>query len=248
MIELDSIVSQWVRVGAKLGSAPAKRSPDIERLIVRSASVMQDMPRLHRMMIAWLIRYGELTSRHRLAELARKITSPLTSATLGFTLARTKRVTHSDHFNLAISACQPLPRPQPLFEAFQRSSAMVAFAEETTCPLALEWGLWAPEEKDLSVHLYHDAIRPTKWIMKNNPPLKIRALFSGKLQASILVTLQADPATGKSESALARAVGATRVAIRKALAHLELCQLIERKRGKYTTAITIIPHPSLGLM
>ncbi len=86
MNRLDMILSQWIRLGAKFGGTSAKRSPDIERLIVESASVMLDMHRLHQVMITWLIRFGELTARHRLGVLARLVTSPFASAALGFTL------------------------------------------------------------------------------------------------------------------------------------------------------------------
>jgi DNA-binding GntR family transcriptional regulator len=73
--------------------------------------------------------------------------------------------------------------------------------------------------------------------MSNNPSLHKRAIFSGKLQASILVTLETDPSAGRSESALARACGATRNAIRDALDHLELCQFVQRKTAKGLVAI-----------
>ena len=57
-------------------------------------------------------------------------------------------------------------------------------------------------------------------------------MFGGKLPASILATLEEDPLAGRSESCLARACRATRRAIRDALGHLELCQLVKRQQQK----------------
>ncbi|MBT3279648.1 MAG: hypothetical protein HN909_06955 [Phycisphaerales bacterium] len=240
--KLDATLSRWVRLGAMFGVGPCAEEPDLDELIVDSASVMQRMPRLHAVMVSWLIRYGELTCRHRLARMARQISSPLQSAALGFSLSYAKEHSRSDHFNLVLEACAPLKTPEPLFDVYRENGQLRQMAAQSSSLLAIRWGLWSPEER-----LSDDAIRPAKWIMNCNPSLQLRALFRGKLPASILATLQHTPEAGHSESALARALGVTRRATREALDHLELCQLAVRTRGKHTTRIELLPRPALGL-
>ena len=122
------------------------------------------------------------------------------------------------------------PKPRPLFETYRRNSAMVALARKQADPLGRQWNLWAPPERE-----YEDAIRPSEWIIRKNPSLKLRATFGGQLAASVLITLKCNPDAGASESGLARRCKATRCAVRDALDHLSLCQLIRRRRvGNFT--------------
>jgi hypothetical protein len=159
--------------------------------------------------------------------MANRIEIPKQSAALGFTLSLARKQSGSDHFNYAIKRCRPLAEPQALFEIDRQNEKLIELAKRYSCELGKQWGVWAQEER-----LYDDAIRPTDWIMQKNPSLKTRAVFGGKLQASILATLEVSPQAGRSESALARACLATRKAIRDALDHLELCQLVARKYDK----------------
>jgi hypothetical protein len=232
---LDKIISRWVRLGAAFGATPARKTPDIEQLLVGTAWVMPQFARLHSMMISWLVRYDRLVCRHRLAALARRIESPQQSAALGLTLTLCRNHAESDHFNQAIKACKPLDPPMPLFDIDRQNEKFIALAKKLSCPEGHRWGLWTPQER-----LYDDAIRPHSWIMTKNPSLHKRAIFSGKLPASILVTLESDPSSGQSESALARACGATRNAIRDALDHLELCQFVQRRTVK--GLVSILPE------
>jgi hypothetical protein len=231
-LSLERILSRWVRLGAAFDSPAARKTPDIEQLLVETAHVIPQFARLHSMMISWLTPYRRLVCRHRLAALAGQITSPQQSSALGLTLTLARNHAESDHFNLAIKACKPLRAPIPLFDIDRQNDKFIALARKLSCPEGRQWGLWTPPER-----LYDDAIRPHSWIMRNNPSLHIRAVFSGKLPASILATLESDPSAGRSESALARACGATRNAIRDALDHLELCQLVQRKTLKGLVSI-----------
>ena len=224
---LEKIISRWVRLGAAFNAPPARKTPDIERLLVETALVMPQSARVHSMMISWLVRYRQLVCRHRLAALTRRIESPQQSAALGLTLTLARNCAESDHFNLAVKACKPLAPPMPMFQIDRRNKKFAALARKLSCDEGRRWGLWTPKER-----LYDDAIRPHSWIMRKNPSLHNRAVFGGKLQASILVTLESDPSAGRSESALARACGATRNAVRDALDHLELCQFVQRKTLK----------------
>jgi hypothetical protein len=205
---------------------------DTPVLLIDTAAVVPQFARLHSMTVSWLLSYEKLVCRHRLAVQAREMTSPLQSATLGYTLSMVRDIGSTAHFNLAINACESLSEPQPLFDVYSKNPRLQDVARDSSTPLAKKWGLWAPEDR-----LYTDAIRPTVWIMSNNPSLKSRAIFQGKLQATIMETIKADPDAGKSESSLARACGATRVAVRDALDHLELCRLITRQRAGHSVSI-----------
>ncbi|MDP6544402.1 MAG: hypothetical protein QGH60_10450 [Phycisphaerae bacterium] len=229
---LGKVLSGWVRLGAAFSVPTARKTPDIEQLLVETARVMPQFARVHSMMISWLVRYRRLVCRHRLAVLAERIESPEQSAALGLTLTLARNCAESDHFNLAIKACKPFAPPIPMFHIDRQNDKFIALAGKLSCKEGRQWGLWTPQER-----LYDDAIRPHSWIMQKNPSLHNRAIFSGKLPASILVTLEDDPSTGRSESALARACGATRNAVRDALDHLELCQLVQRKSLKGLVSI-----------
>lgn len=229
---LERILSRWVRLGAAFNAPPARKTPDIERLLVETARVMPQFARVHSMMISWLMRCRRLVCRHRLAALAEQIESPEQSAALGLTLTLTRNYAQSDHFNLAVKACKPLAPPMPMFDIDRQNGKFIVLAKKLSCQEGRQWGLWTPKER-----LYDDAIRPHSWIMRKNPSLHNRAIFSGKLQASILVTLESNPSAGRSESALARACGATRNAVRDALDHLELCQFVQRKTLKGVVSI-----------
>ncbi len=235
MTDLDRLLSQWTRLGAMFNVRPARRTPDIEQLLIDTMSFIPVFARLHPMTVSWLRRYYRLVCRHRLAVLANAIDDPRQSAVLGYVLTKAKQESHVDHFNLAIKACRPLSKSQPLYDVYRRNSTMIALAKKQSEPMGKKWHLWAPPER-----VYEDAIRPAEWVMSKNPSLKPRADFGGKLPASILVTLQNDPDAGKSESALSRACQATRSALRDALDHLELCRLINRRRVGNTTHVLLL--------
>jgi hypothetical protein len=76
-------------------------------------------------------------------------------------------------------------------------------------------------------------------VMRDNPDLHYRAIFSGGLKASVIVSLIHATEFGISESALAKNCGVTRKALRDALEHLEFCQLICRESTAARTKITL---------
>lgn len=234
MSDLDAIQVCWTRLGAMFNVKPASRTPDIESLLLDTARVIPQQARLFAMTASWLVRYHRLICRHRLAALVDVLGEPTASATVGYLLSTVRHHTHSDHFNLVLKRCKPLGKPIPLYNTYRRSPALAAIAKDTCDPIAQPWGLFAPPER-----LYDDALRPSDWIMRHNPSLRRRAIFNGQLAASILVTLEVNPETGRSESALARACLATRCAVRDALDHLELCQFIVRNRVGNTAPILL---------
>jgi hypothetical protein len=169
--------------------------------------------------------------------MAAGIQAPDMSATLGLLLDFARTHTRTAHFNAAIANCHATNDPKPLFDVDRTSPAMARLAKAEACALSRRWGLWT-DEPDRKM----DAIRPTQWVMGNNPDLRYRAIFNGNLRASILACLASDPSCGQSESALARACGSTRVALREALDHLELCGLVTRKSTGWRNVIEAGPN------
>ena len=235
--QLDEILSDWARLGVLFGASPARQTPDVERLLLETVRVMPCFARLLPCCMTWLTQYEHLVAKHRLSQLAREIQDSDLSASLGLMLDFARWHTGTDHLNIVIACCRPSDSPRPLFDVDRTSPAMARLAKAEACALSRRWGLWT-DEPDLKM----DAIRPAKWLMSNNPDLQYRAIFSGNLRASILASLGSDPECGQSESALARACGATRPALRDALDHLELCGLVTRKSTGWRNVIEVGPN------
>ena len=223
-MDVDSIFCQWARLGIAFHAPGSDETPDIERLLIETASVVPMEPRLLPTCATWLMRYYRLICRHRLAGLAAQIPETDVSATLGLLLDTAKELTNTDHFNLAIKFCTPLKIPKPLFAVDRLSESLALSAQRNSSPMGCRWGLWCE-----AIALKEDAIRPLAWVMEQNPSLKWRAVFGGNLRASILEILSADLHAGQSESLLARRCHATRKAVREALDHLEFCRLVFRR-------------------
>lgn len=220
----NRILRQWMRLGIMFNVQASDNTPDIENLLVDTASMLQTMPRLLPACVSWLMRYYRLVCRHRLIGMTAKIQDVETSATLGFLLEIVKEKTQTDHFNIVIKHCTPIQAPRPLFKVDRMSGALAQMAEQKSSLLGVRWGLWCEK-----VELKEDIIRPLSWVMEQNPTLQWRAVFGGNLRASILEILTTDRQAGQSESMLARRCHATRKAVREALDHLEFCRLVLRQ-------------------
>ena len=220
----DIVLTGWCKLGVMFNVSPAKNTPDIENLLIDTAAVLPQNARLLPVAVTWLCKYYRLVCRHRLAGFAAKIVDGDVSAALGLILDIVKSKTGIDHFNLAIKQCQPAKISKPLFIFDRKTKKLSLLARAESSDMARKWGLWCSQ-----VQLKNDAVRPIKWIMAHNPPLKQRAIFGGNLKVSILESLARDSQAGQSESALSRYCYATRKAIREALDHLEFCQIIRRE-------------------
>jgi hypothetical protein len=219
----DLILAHWNRLGIMFNVRPAKQTADIEKLLIETAAIIGQNARLLPAVASWLCRYHRLVCRHRLAKFASEINSPETLAVLGFMLSYVKDKISTDHFNVAIKHCKKNETPLPLFYVDRKSKGMAMLAKSNSCDLAGQWGLWCDE-----VEFRDDIIRKAQPMLKQNPILKYRALFSGQLKASVLETIVHCPQSANSEVALAKACGVTRKALREAVEHLEFCQLVRR--------------------
>lgn len=229
---IEVVLSQWARLGVLFNVAPARRTPDVEALLVVTARVLPGDARLLATVVTWLALYERLVARHRLARMARELEESDASAALGLLLDLARERTGTDHLNVAIGACRPCRRPRPLFLVDRTSAALARNVHREATRTARRWGLWTP-----APDLKEDAIRPADWLMSHNADLRFRAIFWGNLRASVLACLIYEPRAGQSESSLARACGATRVAVREALDHLEFCGLVLRQSDGWRTGV-----------
>lgn len=212
----SSLISRWVRIGAGFNAAPARATPDLERLLLETARAAPGDSRLFIMALTWLSRHATLIARHRLARLITTELRPEHQPALGLLLDLASSAARSSHLAIAARACRPAPAPQPLFAIDLASDHALRRAQRTAAPPGLRWNLWVEP-----LELKPDALRADPWIFEHNPALRVRADFRGDLRTSILAELRDDPAAGASELELARRCAATRAAVRAALQSLE---------------------------
>lgn len=206
----------WARLGIAFGARPAPHEPDLERLLLASARELPRNGRLLPTIATWLAEYGNAVARHRLARLAAVELEPEDGAALGLLLdAAAASGGPADLAGLV--GHRPVVPARPLSEEFRRTPALTAIAEGTASALSRRWGLWTPE-----ITLKPDALRPASWLLAHNPSYRDRLLRKGDLRCSIVEALRHDAPDGRtrSEAELARLAGATRAAVRKALADL----------------------------
>ena len=230
----NDVVSRWVRLGAMFNASAARQEVDLELLLLDTARCAAANSRLFILAVTWLAKYGNYVARHRLTRLIihelEKEHRP--TMALMLELARDKNAINSHRFNQAIRACGRALDQRPLLEIDRRNAFFMRAAKRNASALSLKWGRWMED-----FELKEDALRPASWIVQNNPAMRWRADFKGDLRASILAELHANPDSGKSESELARACGATRAAVIDALGKLELSGRISRRHEGNRLAI-----------
>jgi len=225
LAEHDATISQWARAGAMFGVSPARSCPDLERLLLATAVHARHDSRLFIMAHSWLCRYGELVAKHRLRQRIIDGLPRVHWPVLGLLFDLVRHQTKSPRFNAVVKACAgaALPEPQPLFGVESELSSVRRMVERDALAVSRPWHLWLRP-----FALKNDALRPAEWIMDQNAGWRLRAELKGDLRASIVVELQHDAAAGRSEMELARRTGATRAAVRAALAGLVLTGRVER--------------------
>jgi hypothetical protein len=196
--------------------APAKKSPDLERLLLKSGSRISENARLLPLVVTWLAEHGSLVARHRLKRLIVGEGDNLSRAALGLVLESALNEGAPRDLGTAVEACRPANVAQPLFDIHLSGEIARRLAERNASELSRKWGVLVP-----AFDLKRDAVRPISWILEKNPSFRDRAIRKGDLRCSVLESLRWD-STGivRSESELARLSGATRAGVRKALAAL----------------------------
>lgn len=214
----------------------ARRTPDIERLLLDTARVASWNSRLFVLAAGWLALYGDYVAKHRLARLVADELESEYRPTLGLLLdwAKARGGANGSRFNLAIKACGRPADARPLFEVERRNPALARLAERRASALSRKWGRWAGD-----FDLKADALRPPEWVATHNPSLHERALTGGDLLASVLAECEADAAGIRSEAELARRCGASRPAVRDALRRLRLAGRVRPVRRGRANAVVL---------
>lgn len=212
----ESLESRWARAGLLLNCSPSDQSPDLERLLCDTAVGVRDNSRLFPLVVTWLVRHGRLVARHRLQQLI-LVLPPEQKAVLGLLIESAVAFGAARNLRLVLSSCDPLPIGRPLFSVHRANASLGSVAEQTASQASRKWGIWAPD-----VSLKDKAVRPILWILRENEDFHSRIVRKGDLRSSILEALKWDlNGHARSESELARLVGATRASVRRSLAALE---------------------------
>ena len=209
----NSIESRWAALGVLFNCAPARSAPDIERLLIESASELPKNPRLFSLIATWLAIYGHCVARHRLARLITDECAREDRAALGLLIEEGVRLGGPRDLRIAVERCEPDVSPRPLFNVQSERRSLWSIAESAASDVSRKWGVWAPEAE-----LREDAIRPVAWLLKRVPACRERLVRKGDLRCSIVEALRLDfEGVASSVAALARACGATRVGLERAL-------------------------------
>lgn len=217
--ETERLRAAWADLGVGFAVEPLPGvAADPESLLVATARAAARDPRLALAAIAWLARHHRCIARRRLLRIARRDLEATDLVRLGMMIDlaahRARQAIAPGVVALARQEARP-DAPQPFFDAYLDRPRLVARLGREASEVSRAWGLLAPT-------LAEDVpLRPASWLFARHPHLRLRADLGGDLRASILAALRADPEAGRSESALARACGATRRGIRLALAKLE---------------------------
>ena len=67
---LGQVIADWTRLGVLYSERSARRTPDIETLLLRTAERLPRFARLLPTTVTWLVAFERLVCRHRLARAA----------------------------------------------------------------------------------------------------------------------------------------------------------------------------------
>ncbi|MGN6370410.1 MAG: GntR family transcriptional regulator [Phycisphaerae bacterium] len=234
----EQIAAQWTRLGASFNVAPARKTPDIERLLLDTVRFAHRNGRFFIMAATWLVQYSDYVAKRRLAVLINDELEPRYRPVMGLLLewAESRSSAKNAPFREAIAKCRPAENPAPLLDVSRRNHLLIQLAKQQASALSRKWGCWFEDFAPKT-----DAIRPPEWIGQSNPSLALRAITGGDLVATIAADAAAGQSKFPSESSLARRYGASRASVRAALRKLTLAGFVQQPfRGKSKTVVVAI--------
>ncbi len=185
----EQTVANWARLGVLFATPMAQDSPDLELLLLDTARQAPHNIRLFILGASWLVRYGQCVAKRRLARLVEETLEdehlPVMGLLLDYVQQQDRR--HRRRFAQTIAACHRAEIPGPLLAADCRNPALWPMIQQSASPLSRHWGRWLEE-----FAVRDDALRPPEWLADHNPALRLRALVSGELAATIMAEAQAD--------------------------------------------------------
>jgi len=222
---MRSVLARWRSLGVQFDVAPARGTPDLERLLLETASMLPGNPRLLTTSVAWLRRHGDAIARHRLRRLISTELDPAAAPALALLLDAADEGEHPARFAAVLGDLHPADVPRPLFDVERTSPALVTRAHRRASAVSRRWHLWAEP-----VEPRPDVLAPSVTVMERHPRLRLATDFRGDMRASVMAALLHDPESGNGETGLAAAAGGSRAQVRNALANLELTGRARRLR------------------
>jgi hypothetical protein len=209
---LESVAANWAQIGVMFNVTPSETTPDLERLLVDTARVADEDPRMFGMVATWLSKYSHFIAKHRLARMVIDDLDQRGSAVVGLLIGFAQRFGKAPLLPSVQRKCEPFDCPRPLFLVDRSSDAFADLAAEYACDVSKEWGLWTD-----GLEPSYDALRPVSWILEQNPAFRLKARFQNDLRLSVLMCLEYDCSGPVSEAELTRRCGVTRRAMHKAV-------------------------------
>jgi len=187
--------ARWNRLGFRFQEDPTPESVELEATIFDTLGAVRDDSRLFWGAATWLHRYGSLVDGRRLGILLDEVSD---AETISPILAALLVASKSPHLKGLLKRCTALPATEPLFHVRGKNPAGLADLTERALPTYLRWGFLLADEI-----LKPDALRPTSWVLRENPDLLTRALLGADLRAEVFNTLRVRD-EGLTASELAR--------------------------------------------
>jgi hypothetical protein len=222
---MRSVLSRWRSLGVHFDVASARGTPDLERLLLDTASLLPRNARLFHTTVAWLRRHGDAIARHRLRRLIATEPDHDALPALALLLDSADEGEHPARFAAVIGDLRPADVPHPLFDVERATATLVERARRRASAVSLRWHLWAEPAEPRQ-----DVLAPSMTVMEKHPRLRLATDFRGDMRASVMAALLHDPDSGNGETSLAAAAGGSRAQVRNALANLELTGRARRVR------------------
>lgn len=177
-----NLYADWSQLGVGFGEAFSKKSwVSLEKLILKTAQVGRQEPRLLFGMRAWLIKHHDLINRSLLIALVKKSKS---TAVLGAVLDSVLERVPRSGLKYVLPYCQANPKPVFLFKKVENSKVLAALNKRENLKVWKRWGLISREMEDME-----GAVADKPYVLKNNLNLALRALFGPGIRAEIFYFL-----------------------------------------------------------
>lgn len=208
--------SGWMRLGVGFVGEPSRGEVDLEELLLETARESPRDPRLFWGGASWLACYGELVD-------GRRLTARLEGGQGPAELAALVVASGASSLKGVLRKCGRRQPGSPLFEVEAENPVLRAKVKSGALEEFLQWGLWV-DEKSLSL----DAVRPSRWVLRENRNLLVRAVLGPGLRAELLNVLM-EEGRGMTAAELQRLEGRQYASVHGALSSLWLGNLVTRE-------------------
>ena len=208
--------SCWIRLGVGFVGEPSRTEVDLEELLLETAKKGSKDSRLFWGAASWLACYGELVDGRRLAT---KLAGEDGAAELAALLV----AGGASSLKGILQKCRRRRPASPLFDIDATNPVLKRKVKAGALTEFLEWGLWVDETS-----LCLDAVRPSKWVLRQNRNLLIRAVLGAGLRAELLNRL-VEEERGVTAAELQRSEGRQYASVHGALSSLALANLVTRE-------------------